>query len=89
MEKMSMKDIKAVMAAHSIKNDNFCEKAEFITAVMDHKRKIVREMQGCYQCGRDGASMQCSRCKSARYCGAECQRAHWKAHKPDCKKIAS
>ena len=26
----------------------------------------------------------CSSCKVAIYCGAECQRAHWKVHKPEC-----
>jgi hypothetical protein len=29
--------------------------------------------------------MKCSRCKSVVYCGVECQRRHWKAHKPACK----
>ena len=26
----------------------------------------------------------CSRCRTARYCGEECQKAHWKAHKEVC-----
>jgi hypothetical protein len=26
----------------------------------------------------------CSRCHAAFYCGAPCQRAHWRAHKPGC-----
>ena len=28
---------------------------------------------------------RCSRCWSVAYCGAECQHAHWKKHKPSCK----
>ena len=28
--------------------------------------------------------MLCTGCASASYCNATCQRAHWKAHKPDC-----
>ncbi|VDB85416.1 unnamed protein product [Peniophora sp. CBMAI 1063] len=28
--------------------------------------------------------LSCSRCKMARYCNAECQRTHWKAHKRCC-----
>jgi hypothetical protein len=31
----------------------------------------------------------CSACRSARYCSAACQRAHWKAHKADCRKAAA
>ena len=28
--------------------------------------------------------MICSRCNAAVYCGAPCQKAHWRAHKPGC-----
>ena len=31
--------------------------------------------------------LACARCKAVRYCNAACQRAHWKAHKPACKKL--
>ena len=31
-----------------------------------------------------GTVMKCSRCKSASYCGVECQRASWKEHKLVC-----
>ena len=34
-------------------------------------------------CGAPATS-RCSRCMSAHYCGAACQRAHWAAHKPIC-----
>ena len=30
----------------------------------------------------------CNRCKRTRYCGVECQSAHWPTHKPECKKPA-
>ena len=29
----------------------------------------------------------CSVCQAARYCGAACQKLHWKTHKPECKRI--
>ena len=29
----------------------------------------------------------CGRCRTAEYCGAPCQRAHWRAHKPRCKEL--
>lgn len=37
----------------------------------------------CRSCGKDGG-LTCSRCKRARYCSKECQRADWKVHKKDC-----
>ena len=41
-------------------------------------------------CGHCGATpenpQQCTGCKRVVYCGREHQTAHWKAHKPDCKK---
>jgi hypothetical protein len=41
----------------------------------------------CSSPGWSGAGiMKCTGCKQARYCGAACQLAHWKAHKADCKR---
>jgi hypothetical protein len=33
--------------------------------------------------------MKCTGCKQARYCGSQCQLAHWKAHKADCKRLSA
>ncbi|KAL8292746.1 hypothetical protein RQP46_001358 [Phenoliferia psychrophenolica] len=33
---------------------------------------------------RQGKPPRCSKCLWAVYCGTECQKAHWKEHKPDC-----
>jgi hypothetical protein len=41
----------------------------------------------CAQCGisEEGVSFKkCSRCLVVRYCGPECQKAHWKSHKASC-----
>ena len=42
----------------------------------------------CASCGARPATnaklLCCSRCRGAYYCNAECQKTHWKAHKPRC-----
>jgi ankyrin repeat protein len=38
-------------------------------------------------CAGAGAK-KCTGCKQARYCGQQCQLAHWQAHKADCKAAA-
>ena len=39
----------------------------------------------CFQCGKHGYKMsKCSQCAQAHYCNADCQRNHWKQHKPVC-----
>ena len=43
----------------------------------------------CSNCGDDGATATCTRCKSAVYCNRECQSAHWKAHKVSCVAVAN
>mmetsp|Transcript_20970 Transcript_20970/g.31799 ORF Transcript_20970/g.31799 Transcript_20970/m.31799 type:complete len:295 (-) Transcript_20970:274-1158(-) len=41
----------------------------------------------CAYCGKENADKLCSRCK-VKYCGRECQVAHWKAgHKKSCKPV--
>lgn len=42
----------------------------------------------CFACGKTAAEAapqdlkRCSKCKQARYCGANCQRKDWPRHKP-------
>ncbi|KAI9002191.1 hypothetical protein DFJ74DRAFT_775422 [Hyaloraphidium curvatum] len=43
----------------------------------------------CDRCGDEaGALLRCGRCRVARYCGAECQRAAWAAHKDACSRCS-
>ena len=41
--------------------------------------------RACSACGAAGAPLTCGGCRDARYCGAECQRRDWRAHKATCK----
>jgi hypothetical protein len=42
----------------------------------------------CYACSTPSSESlrlkRCARCEKAWYCSAECQKAHWKAHKKEC-----
>ena len=39
-------------------------------------------------CGASGAGLRrCADCGSVLYCSAACQRAHWKAHKAECRRL--
>jgi hypothetical protein len=41
----------------------------------------------CSHSSRSGAGLlRCTACQQVRYCGQQCQQAHWKAHKADCKR---
>ena len=40
----------------------------------------------CFQCGKHGHNLpKCRQCSQAYYCNADCQRKHWKKHKPVCR----
>ena len=41
--------------------------------------------RACVACGAADAPLKCGGCRVARYCGAECQKRDWRAHKAACK----
>jgi tetratricopeptide (TPR) repeat protein len=44
----------------------------------------------CAACGKELDKPKfCARCKKVAYCGAECQKAHWKTHKNECAAAAA
>jgi hypothetical protein len=51
----------------------------------DATAALVRAMcSGCGLHDPDSRMQLCARCRKARYCSPECQRAHWKTHKKVC-----
>ena len=38
----------------------------------------------CVMCKTNTGTMLCGKCKRVRYCGRECQKAHWKSHRLTC-----
>ncbi len=44
---------------------------------------------GCEELFPVAALKKCSVCEAAYYCGAECQKADWKAHKKECREAAA
>ena len=48
-------------------------------------------LRRCAVCGRNGGPQglrACSRCRGEWYCGTECQRVGWTAHRPACVEIS-
>ena len=41
--------------------------------------------RACAACGAADAPLLCGGCRGARYCGVECQRRDWRAHKAACR----
>ena len=40
----------------------------------------------CFHCGKHGHNLpKCRQCAQAYYCNADCQRKHWRKHKPVCR----
>jgi hypothetical protein len=66
-------------------------KAQFLAALDNYKPGTPRNYQepSCFKCGKTevelgNAPNKCARCQRAWYCGKDCQKAHWKDHKPVC-----
>jgi hypothetical protein len=50
-------------------------------------RTFELEFTFCTTCRKsEGEFWKCEGCNLVAYCGKECQRAHWKSHKPICKR---
>lgn len=40
----------------------------------------------CAQCMGENKSAKCQQCRLVFYCNRDCQKKHWKVHKPQCNK---
>jgi hypothetical protein len=60
---------------------------KFTRKVMRH----VNDSEGCTKCGTHRSAgvklLKCSGCRTTLYCSVDCQKSHWKTHKPDCQRI--
>lgn len=64
---------------------NFAASPTYASSMEKTTQLIQPKSPACDACGCRGvAHMVCSKCRSARYCGAACQRAHWVTHKIIC-----
>lgn len=71
-----MMDMEDVAVAQGYESPNGCFRC--------HAKKR-QAASGAGALTSDEALLRCSRCKVAKYCCAECQRADWKIHKQVCK----
>ncbi|KAG0701654.1 ankyrin repeat-containing domain protein [Suillus ampliporus] len=52
--------------------------------------KALWEEKECEYCKKKGSGLkQCGRCHTVRYCSSDCQRMHWKTHKPLCQPFST
>lgn len=67
------------------------EPIDHLKAFSDGAKKIISYISTteCSNCGRSENLKTCNTCHTAKYCNADCQKAHWKKHKMDCKTIAA
>ena len=58
--------------------------------VKDNKKKTGKKtlwvtIFKCFHCGKHGHNLpKCRQCAQAYYCDADCQRKHWRKHRPVC-----
>lgn len=65
------------------------EQCRTANAQFEEGRKQLVQLKTCASCGRQEDAVRafkvCARCDAVFYCGRECQKADWKAHKKTCK----
>jgi hypothetical protein len=65
-------------------DDTACERDQ----VPARSASLPAGVPECGYCrGRPGRLLWCNGCQGIRYCSAACQRAHWRDHKGECKRV--
>jgi hypothetical protein len=64
-----------------------CDATSSVQSVMSSLRRCANHGCGLVE-SRKGQHKVCGACREVSYCGARCQKEHWKAHKAVCKKSA-
>lgn len=64
---------------------------EMLRQVEDATQQDIadREIVSCATCGKTDSLQRCNNCKVTAYCSRECQKSHWKQHKPACQQAAA
>jgi hypothetical protein len=78
--------LRAAMAQCQLVGDEQIRATIMARIAEDHSAASACAACGA-RAGQPGVRLQmCSRCQRVRYCGPQCQRAHWPAHKAQCRK---
>lgn len=75
---MSTSDSNCEDGATKSNNDGVCE------MVGKLQKLSTADVSICANCGKEGASNTCNKCKMVKYCNAICKKVHKKKHKKDC-----
>ncbi|XP_014240481.1 ankyrin repeat and MYND domain-containing protein 2 [Cimex lectularius] len=61
---------------------------QVISTVINGQRGFESDVKVCTTCSEETQTKKCVKCKQVQYCGRECQRLHWFAHKKECNRNA-